>query len=307
MKKFFIALLFLKCSVLFCHDFSFLVTPFFSYNNNTLTYSIYDGPKLNSRLDWETPYLLNAGLQTDFHYNNLILNISNAAAIPLKSGNMFDSDWYTEGIKSSLSKSDLYTDFCYDLKIEFEYRFKLPKDFSILPTISFNYSYSSFNAKNTIGWCGDTGHTNLNQDYPWDSEYAVTVKKEGIDLVNNLYIFFFGIQIEKQFNNFKFDFATAISPYIYISSIDHHLNNLGGRYYLLLQEAFFSSYSFDLSCSYKINSKNTIFLKPSYCFCPEIKGVFYSGKTKSEDALIDQPCSFNFSKFSIKLGWTLLW
>ena len=304
MKKFFFALFFLNCSFLFCHVFSFSLAPFFSYNNNTLTYSIYDGTKLNSQLDWKSPYMLSTGLQTNFQYNNLILNISNAAAIPMKSGNMFDSDWYTPGIKTNLSKSDLYTDFCYDLKIELKYRFEIPKDFSILPTFSFSYSYSSLNAKNTIGWCGDTGHTNLNQDYPWDSEYAVTVKKEGIDLINNIYQFYCGIQIEKDLNNFQLAFATSISPYIYISSIDHHLNNLGGRYYLLLQEAFFPSFYFDLFCNYKLNSKNSIFLKPSFCFCPEIKGTFYFGKTKSEEALVDQPCTFNFSKFSITLGWS---
>ena len=305
MKKFFFLLLFLNCSFLFGENFSLRISPFFSYNNDTITYSIYDGPKLNSQLDWTSPYLFKTGINFSLGFNNFILDLSNAAAIPAKCGTMYDSDWYTENIKTNLSKHNLHAGFCYDLDIIFKYQFELNNSFSILPQVSFNYSYSSYYAQKGIGWCGDTGHTQLTKHYPWNSEYAVKVNKFGIDFFNNTFILFLGAGLEKSLGNFLFGFDVQISPYIYVSSIDHHLDSGNGRYYLLLQSAWFSCFSLDLSCTYCINQKNKISVIPRYCYCKEIMGVFYSGKEKIRSNRSDQACSFNFSQLSLCISWEI--
>ena len=305
MKKFFFLLLFLNCSFLFGENLSLRISPFFSYNYETLTYSIYDGSKLNSQLDWTSPYLFKTGINFSLSFNNFILDLSNAAAIPAKCGTMYDSDWYTENIKTNLSKHNLHAGFCYDFDVNLKYRVELKNRFSILPQISFNYSYSSYYAQKGIGWCGDTGHTQLTRDYPWDSEYAVKTNKFGIDFFNNTFIFFVGTGLEKSLGNFQFRFDAQISPYIYVSSIDHHLDSGDGRYFLLLQNAWFSCFNFDLYCTYNINQKNRILIIPKYCYCKEIMGVFYSGKEKVRSKRSDQPCSFNFSKFALCLAWEI--
>ncbi len=305
MKKFLFLLLFINCSFLFGENLPLRISPFVSYNNDTITYSIYDGPKLNSQLDWETPYLFKTGLKFSFDFNNLILDFSNAAAIPVKCGTMYDSDWYTENIKTNLSKHNLHAGFCYDLDITLKYRFELENLFSILPLISFNYSHSSLKAQKGIGWCGDTGHTQLIKDYPWDSEYAVKVNKFGIDFYNNTFIFFIGAGLEKSLGSLQFGINAQVSPYIYVSSIDHHLNDGDGRYYLLLQSAWFSCFNLELPCSYMINDKNKLCIIPKYSYCKEIKGVFYSGKEKVRSNRSDQPCSFNFSKFALCIAWEI--
>ena len=305
MKKFFFLLLFLNCSFLFGENLSLRISPFFSYNYETITYSIYDGPKLNSQLEWESPYLFKTGINFSLGFNNFILDLSNAAAIPAKCGTMYDSDWYTENIKTNLSKHNLHAGFCYDFDVNLKYRVELKNRFSILPQVSFNYSYSSYYAQKGIGWCGDTGHTQLTKDYPWDSEYAVKVNKFGIDFFNNTFILFLGAGLEKSLGNFLFGFDVQISPYIYVSSIDHHLDSGDGRYYLLLQSAWFSCFNFDLSCTYCINQKNKISIIPKYCYCKEIMGVFYFGKEKVQSKRSDQPCSFNFSKLSICISWEI--
>ena len=305
MKKHFVLILILNCSLLYSLDLRFSVQPFISYNNDTFIYSIYDGPYINSQLEWKSSYLFKLGINTEINYKNLIFDISNAAAIPLNCGTMYDSDWFTENIKTDLSKSDLKADFCYDLELNLKYRFELKNNYSIVPNISFNYSYTSLKADNTIGWCGDRSHTGLSEDYPWNSEYAVTVNKYGIDFYNHTIIFFCGCGIEKKINKFQINFDAAISPYIFISTIDHHLNNSKGRYFLLMQEAFFSAVNLELTCSYNITEKNRLCITPAFYYCPEIRGVFYLGKEKAKNNLADQPCSFSFNKFSITISYTV--
>ena len=217
MKKVFILVILLNCSELFCSDFSFSVRPFFSYNNDILTYSIYDGTKLNSRLDWKTPYLFKAGVNLSFMPGKWIIDISNAAAIPLQCGTMADKDWYTENIQTNLSLHNLTPDFCYDLKIKLQYQFNLKNDWTLLPGAAFYYSYSSLRGAGGKGWCGDSAHTGLFYDIPWNDEAAVQVQKFGIDLINRISTVLVGIGVRKNLDRWKLSSNLYVSPYIYIS------------------------------------------------------------------------------------------
>lgn len=305
MKKILFVFLLFNCSLLFCRDFSFSIRPFISYNNDTVTYSIYDeeGVDLVSKLDWKALYLFKPGIEAELSFKNLSLNVSNAFAIPAECGQMFDSDWYTPKIKTNLAKSRLDTDFCYDLKVQLKYKFFLQNDFDVSPVIAWNYSRSVFRGYDTVSWCGDSGHTGLYYDVPWNHEQAVKVTKFGIDFFNDTSVFFIGAKLGKSFEKWQLEFEALLSPYISVSSIDHHLNNYGGRYFLLKQEAFFSSFNLALSGAYNINKTNTVYLAPEFSYCKEIRGVFYFGQKALADKLCDQPCSFNFAKFSLKIGW----
>ncbi|MCR4733481.1 MAG: omptin family outer membrane protease [Treponema sp.] len=270
-----------------------------------IRYKVYDGTKLNSQLDWDASYLFKTGARFQFNYKNLILNTSNLFALPFECGYMYDSDWYTEGIKTNYAKRTLSTDLYYDLNIELKYKFIFNHNFSIIPIISYNFCYISFRSAGTIAYCGDSAHTGLFDDYPWDSEYAVQVEQYGIDVLNKISIFYLGSDLEKNIDNFTFGLKMLVSPFIYISSLDHHLNASGGRYYLLIHRALFYSFNMNLSCSYMINKKNELILSTNFSYLPDITGYFYMGKEKNADNLASGT-KFSFTKFSVNLGWRIV-
>ncbi len=308
MKKIILFFVVINFNLLFAHNISFSIRPFFSYNNDYLSYSIYeddDDSRLNSRLDWCTSYLLKAGLETKIEFSNWILGLSNAAALPFKCGKMYDSDWFTEGIKTDFQEDILTAGFCYDLQFELKYRFRLQNQFSIFPIFAYNYSYSSFKGDYLSCWTGRADYTGLTDNYPWNSDVAVKVERFGIDLYNNISVFFLGAGFEKKFNRCQLNLDIYLSPFVFISSIDHHLNESGGRYYLLEQKAFFSSMRIDFSCACIINQKNKLIFSPDICMCKKVMGEFYKGKERNEDMLFDQACSFRFYKFSFSFGWEI--
>ena len=308
MKKILFVFIIFNCSLIFGREISVAIRPFISYNNDTVSYSIYDeeGQNLVSKLDWEALYLFKPGIEAGLSFKNWSLNFSGAIAIPAECGIMYDSDWYTPKIKTNLAKSRLDADLCYDLKIQLSHRFFLPKGFCVAPLIAYNYSHSVFRAKDTVSWCGDSGHTGLYYDVPWNNEQAVKVSKFGIDFFNDTSIFFIGAGLEKVFGKWQLEAEALVSPFIYISSIDHHLNNYGGRYFLLIQKGWFSAFNLNLNCTYSIDKKNSLYMAPAFSYCKETRGVFYFGQKESDEKLCDQPCGFSFVKFSLKIGWEFI-
>ena len=182
----------------------------------------------------------------------------------------------------------------------------MQNQFSIFPIFAYNYSYSSFKGEYLSCWTGRAIYTGLTDDYPWNSDVAVKVKRGPIDLDNNISVFFLGMGVEKVFNRFQLNLDIYLSSFVFISSIDHHLNDYNdGEYYLLEQKAFFPSMKIDFSCAYIINKKNKLIFTPDLSMCRKIMGVIYSGKERDEDLLFDQACSFRFYKFSFTLGWEI--
>lgn len=306
MKKIFFLLLFIITIPIFALDFSFSVEPNFSFNNDSLTYKIYDGTRVNSQLDWNASYLFKAGIGLNFEIENLIVSNANLFSLPLKCGIMYDSDWYTEGIKTNLSVHDLQTDFCYDFSLDLKYRFSVPQNFYFYQVLSLKNFYSQFRAKEGTGWCGDMAHTGLDEDHPWNSEFNVCVEKNGINLDNTISAFFLGLEIQKDFDRFFFDVAFLTAPFVYISSLDHHLNAEGGRYYLLIQNAFFSCYEVDIKSGIHLNKKNVLKFSTDLSFSPELKGVLYFGKKRSNEELADETASFSLKKSSVSVIWNII-
>ncbi len=304
-KSLLILFLLLNSFSVFGTEFLFSVEPQISYNNEQLSYSIYDGTKLNSELDWNSSFLFKSGSAFQFEFNKIILRTLFLFNLPLKNGKMYDSDYYTDGVKTNLSIGDLYTDFGFDSNLQIQYKFSLPNNFFVSPLISLNYSYIQLQCKNNIGFCGDTSHTDLLDDVPWDSENAKRVNKYGIDLNTNITSICLGTQIKKIIHDFHVGLTTYFAPFTYISSLDHHNNAEGGRYYLLIQQGFFSEFAVSLGVGYFINNHNSINLSLNSSFCPGINGIFYFGQEKDDDMIADQTCKFEFYKFAINFLWKI--
>ncbi len=280
-----------------------------AYANEKRVYSVFDETgKENSRLEWEADYLFKLGITAGFRLGQFELFADALFPLPLECGKMYDSDWRTAGIKTNLSKSDLFIDFGCDASLGLKYNLELGSDnksIIISPVIAISNSYLSLQAKNTIGWCGDTAHTHLDRDYSWDSEYEKKVKKYGIDLTNNITSVLFGVEASKGFGNIFVNAGILTSPYTYIICIDHHLNKEEGHYYQLIQKAYFKVWDFYAGAGYSINQNNAILFSTDFSFCPETAGDFYYGYYKIENIIADETSSFSFTKFSIHLSWQL--
>lgn len=288
------------------------------YCNQKLEYSIIDNDlhKVNSKLEWESDYLFKLGLGGDLQFKNIDFFCVASFPLPLECGKMYDSDWRTVGIKTNLSKSDLFINSGIDATLGIKYNFEISCSgdlatsnndfhFYISPVVNITNSFIKLEAKNTIGWCGDRGHTHLDRDYSWDSEYAKKVKKYGIDLTNNITSVFCGVEASAVYNALQAKAGFLISPYTYILSIDHHLNKEEGNFYQLAQTAYFKTLEFYASTGYSINQKNQLVLSADYTFCPTINGDFYYGWFQIENILADETSSFAFSKLSLCLSWQL--
>lgn len=280
-----------------------------SYKNQIFRDYLFDSPDLlNSRLDWDADYLFYLGLTGGMKIKGLELFVSTDFTLPFECGHMYDSDWRTPGMKTNFSISDLYPAFGNDSLIGIKYHFlpgKNQAEFFISPVLIISNSYMRYNAKNTIGWCGDIKHTGLTQNYPWDSEYATKWRKYGIDLTNNITSVFCGLELSKKIRAFEAAGGILVSPYTYIFSIDHHLNSGEGKYYLMIQEAWFSVLDFYLSTGYSINKKNQIILSAQYSFCPRIDGEMYFGYNATNYELTIDISGFSFNKFTTTLSWRL--
>ena len=287
------------------NSLSFSVFPIVSYSNQSFVDKVYDGDYLNSMLEWNSSYLFKAGAGAKLDIWNFDLSSSIKFNIPAECGFMYDSDWYTEGIKTNYATENIRTRLSYDFELNLKYQFDLPYDFEVLPVISFKNNYVQFRPTDTYiyGWCGDTSHTGLSEDVSWDSEYAKLVKKYGINLNTNIVSFYFGAQIQKQFEHFYLGLSAQISPYTYILSVDHHLGKTGGRYYQMEQTAIFSAWDFDFSGGYFINDHNSLNLNLTANFCPETRGKLYSGYDKIGKTLADEESGFSFSRFLIDFYW----
>ena len=291
------------------HKISFYLEFNSYYKNQLFKDYLFDSPGvINSRLDWEADYLFNLGLTGGIKTSRAELFISTSFCLPFECGHMYDSDWRTVGMKTNYSLSDLYTAFGNDSLIGFKYKFSPGKNqsgFFISPVIVVSNSYISYNAKNTIGWCGDIKHTGLSQNYPWDSPYATKWRKYGVDLTNNITSVFCGLELAKKISAFEIKGGVLVSPYTYIFSTDHHLNSGDGQYYRMIQEAWFSVFDFYLSTGYSINKNNAIILSTDYSFCPRKDGKMYYGYSKTDYELTIDISSFSFKKLNAGLSWRL--
>ena len=278
-----------------------------SYNNETRNYYLIETTgNTNSLLEWKSNYLFKEGIAGGIAIRNLEINLYTQFSLPFECGKMYDSDWRTVGIKTNYSTSDLFTALGNDTKFSLKYNFQLGEEsnnFFVSPIVCISNSFIKFNAKNTVGWCGDTGHTHLQQDYPWNSEVAKKVNKYGIDFTNNITSILCGVGFEKQIGPFIVNTGALISPFTYILSIDHHLNKEDGQYYQLIQKALFKEWDFFGNFGYSINNNNTILLCVDYNFCPVIPGDFYYGYFKIENIIAEQTSRFSFKKLSVTFIW----
>lgn len=275
-----------------------VVEPVVSYNLSYTSDYLYEtSGTLNSRLDWNALYLFNAGCGLSLKKQSFIFKTSLLFNLPLECGLMYDSDWRTPGLKTNLSKSDLYSGFGGALEFYFSWEVPLAAGFNFYPIIAINDTYKTLRGKNTIGWCGDVNHTGLDHNLSWDDPAAKTVRKYDIDLYNNVAALYFGAGLGRTFGPVNLELAAMFTPITYVYSVDHHHGKTGGSWYNMIQKAL--SYDLRFAAAYNFSKNYALNLSAAWAYCPVTKGLIYPYGYKYP---YEEPSGISFSNLRAALS-----
>ena len=168
------AVFFAVSSFLCAKTLSFNLIPYFAIETSVIEeayyyedYSKY-ADEMCSLLEWEQKPSYIFGVEGIFNLNKFVFSLDFSAKLPVRSGSMMDSDYWTDGMKFNYSINENYLDKGFAAKTGFAYNFDFSV-FSFKPLIQFSYSFISFNAKNGYGWYGGSAHSSDGNVHSWDS------------------------------------------------------------------------------------------------------------------------------------------
>ncbi len=250
-------------------------------NGHVGEYLYYDNVK-RSHLNWEINPQYILGADTHLTYKSFGINFKAAFALPLKCGNMQDSDWMdTSGIKNDYSISENETKSTMDFTLQFDYTVKLSHLLKIKPLTQIEYARYGFKADNGYGWYGDSDHSATGTNVSYTSNNATFYDSGslcGIDYERYCLYVFTGFQSEYIVSDKIFLSALfAISPYSYSESYDTHWSNMEktrGSYYLDIVSSHFKMYKGAVKIGYKLSERLNLNLN-----CESIIGPIVKGKT----------------------------
>lgn len=226
--------------------------------NESLYYSKLPNQKC-SHLEWEQKPVFLLGIGFNFIYKNSILCFDTCTGLPLGCGDLRDSDWNGNNIKTTYSISESNINNYFSANLYYKYKFVIDK-MKILPVAGIDYSYRTMSARNAEGWYGQSEFSTDGKDHSWDSEYAKhfpdgKYKLAGIDYRNYIVSTFIGIQyIVDIVRNISVGMDFLVSPYAYTFRKDHHLGNGGGVIQYSQCHCVFNHFKASVFINYKINN-----------------------------------------------------
>lgn len=250
--------------------------------NETL-YSNIEPDKRNSLLEWNMMPLYNFGLDLTASHKNFTWDINFSSALPVNSGNMYDSDWVLDGTKVVYSINEEIAETNIQANTGFSYNADINSWFSIAPETTIQYNYNSFHTQNGYGWYG------INPNKPeewetnheaWDSDRGQKNKATNLKPIyyyqHSLFIFE-GINLNfKITDNFYVNFNPAISIFTYNFSRDNHKKKNNESFYdYAIQYAFFNAFKADLKVNCDINKILTLTTSVNGLYQMETKGDRY--------------------------------
>lgn len=308
MKRTFLFILF---PFLFFKLFSvdFLISPYVQLNNGTFNEQLFssDDSYMISLLEWQNKNIFTPGITAQISAGNFISSFDFNIAIPKKSGNMYDSDWESDGTKSiySISENNLHKGFNFSASAG--YQFSVSKNFKITPLLSGEYNYTSFEARNGIGWYGTREYSHSGTTVSWDDPNATKYRISGIDYLRHSIYCFTGADFEFLLEPLKFNFSFLISPFSYFYAIDYHRDDRNENrdyYFKERQFSYFKRFKADLSIEYRLTEN--IYLNNSYSFLfgPAVKGKLSRKSQDSQWLAVNQNSGSSITNFYIRLGTT---
>lgn len=169
--------------------------------------------KKNSLLEWRAAPLFTLGADARANFKNLFIDIGFSFALPVRCGDMRDSDYSLDGTKIAYSLNEETARACFDIRAAVSYRFALRDFFSLSPKISALCSQVSFKAENGRGWYGFPEYTSDGKTHAWNDEEAHrfpdgSMRLSSVEYVERSLFLFAGVDL-------LFDFArvsVSLSP-----------------------------------------------------------------------------------------------
>ena len=287
-------------------DFSLSVEPLFGMKYGQIDEYVFlkaskqSSDKL-SELNWEIKPELYYGIKIRGGWKGFFEESHFTAGIPMKSGQMLDSDWqniqYTSAnggntLQTNYSESDNYLD--YDISFGFKggYEFQIREIFKIKPAIAFEYQNIKFTGKNGTGWYGNS--KSGGGYYAYDDTENQNVRdfsgKEVVKYQRITEYLWMGSDFSLDLPmGFSVNTGFFLAPYVYAISYDNHL--LTKKDYADKTIGFFAAFKWNLGASYNINERHSISLNASYFYMRVISGDNYekdsSQKSYSSSTLVD--------------------
>ena len=264
-------------------DWSVSVTPFFSVEYGTIGEFVYkkdasgDYKKI-SDLDWDIKPALYFGGAVGASRKALSIRGFARGAVPMRSGDMEDSDWKTlTDLKTTYSvhKNTIASSYAFGGRIS--YAFHIADSFSISPFTGVDYTYIALKARDGRAWEGYDALTHTG--VAWNDPAAKPYVPLGIDYTREEVHTWFGVSLDTVFNNkFTFALSFALSPYVYIQALDHHYGG-SGTYFADILHGWFSAYRFGAEAVYSFNKNISLSLSLSWTLTRRIRGATYNANS----------------------------
>ena len=283
----------------FAQNAGILVEPLFGCQYGTLYEYVFANYGTNksyrklSQLDWEMKPIFYAGGKADILYKLFDFSFYGGGFFSTKCGETSDSDWLSDSDKDmktnySISNNSLKRGgFC---GTSFSASFPVLSWLEVSPSVSVDYEYYYFSARDGYGYYGDSQHSKSNTDVSWtdqNAKFYPTGTLAGIDYKRNQFFIWTGILSRfKPFNFLELSAGIYTSPFSIVDSVDHHFNLTNGKltngtFYYDSMYGFFGGWKIDSSVSYLINRHLSVKAAASWTLLNCIKGCTYKN-TSSE-------------------------
>lgn len=275
----------------------FSVSPVTAYKNGMLGEYVYVKDVNNqeqklSELDWEIKNLFLIGADFSVGFKNFIIDLNVLFGIKNQNGKMQDSDWLnylTEYdfidplVKTNYSISSLELKNNINADLTLFYKFYDDEQFCLLPYFAINIDYIDFSAYGGEGWYGSNDV--VNPPVSWDSPLAkhyTSGQLGGVDYTRQTYSTLIGIKNKFNFNKFHFDIDLAVSPFLYISSLDVHSSATGiaGSFFDDEIFGFFSLIRLNSLLQFDFTKNSSIFLGIEYSALTKVQGTTFVSTNK---------------------------
>ena len=266
-----------------------------------------------SELNWEIKPEVYYGLKIRGGWKGFFEETHFTAGIPMRSGQMLDSDWKniesasTNGgntLQTNYSESDNLLD--YDISFGFKggYEFQIREILKIKPALAFEYQNIKFTGKNGTAWYGKPKSGGGYYAYD-DTEHQEILDLSGQEVIKYQRIADY-LWLGSDFSydlpiGFSVNTGFFFAPYVYAISYDNHL--LKKTDYADKTTGFFAAFKWNLGAEYKISQRHSILFNANYFYMRVLRGDNYektsSQKNYNKSTLVDGGAGANLFDLSL--------
>jgi len=241
-----------------------------------------------SYLQWNIKPEWYGGGSIELSYNRLHISTDITAGLPVKCGEMQDSDWQNlpsnDYTQTNYSVSDNYikTDIKSGLTVSYDFK---PDDvITLSPFAGFDFQYYKFEADNVTLWYGAQNKTTGRYDSYTSGQKIEYITDGSAVMTYKWYSYITWIGLNTDFHvakRWNLGISGAVAPWVFLSVEDHHI--LRSIYTSTNASDFFCAFKADLSIRYRISDRLTAGLTGYITMSSEIKGDLEYKASESAD------------------------